>query len=126
MSSESHGNATAKSSRHPGADNTIKVWDAETGDQQRTIENFGRHVTSVQYVGETDNLISSCGDKLVRIHNAANGGLIRNLGDVATWLHAIAITPDNNIAAAGDASGNVYLWNANSGLQMHKLGLPKP
>ncbi len=109
-----------------GADNTIKVWDAETGDQQRTIENFGRHVTSVQYVGETDNLISSCGDKLVRIHNAANGGLIRNLGDVATWLHAIAITPDNNIAAAGDASGNVYLWNANSGLQMHKLGLPKP
>ena len=109
-----------------GADNTIKVWDAETGDQQRTIENFGRHVTSVQYIGETDNIISSCGDKLVRIHNAANGGLVRNLGDVTTWLHTIAVTPDSNIAAAGDARGNVYLWNANTGQQLKKLGPATP
>ncbi len=109
-----------------GADNAIKVWDAETGDQQRTIENFGRHVTSVQYIGETDNIISSCGDKLVRIHNASNGGLVRNLGDVSTWLHTIAVTPDSSIAAAGDAGGNVYLWNANNGQQLKKLGLATP
>ena len=112
-----HGNATS------GADNTIKVWESETGDQQRTIENFGRHVTAVQYIGETDNIISSCGDKLVRIHNASNGGVARNFGNATTWLHAVAITPDSAIAAAGDAAGNVYLWNGTNGQQLKVLGL---
>lgn len=109
-----------------GADNTIKIWDAETGDQRRTIENFGRHVTSVQYIGETDNIISSCGDKLARIHNAGNGGLARNFGNATTWLHAIAVTPDSSIAAAGDAAGYVYLWNGTNGQQLKVLGLPVP
>lgn len=109
-----------------GADNAIKVWEAETGDQQRTIENFGRHVTAVQYIGETDNIISSCGDKLARIHNASNGGLARNFGNATTWLHAVAITPDSAVAAAGDAAGNVYLWNGNNGQQLKVLGLQRP
>ncbi len=106
-----------------GADNTIKVWESETGDQQRTIENFGRHVTAVQYIGETDNIISSCGDKLVRIHNASNGGVARNFGNATAWLHAVAITPDGAIAAAGDAAGNAYLWNGTNGQQLKVLGL---
>ena len=109
-----------------GADNTIKVWDAETGDQQRTIENFGRHVTAVSYIGETDNIISACGDKLTRMHNAANGGLARNYGDAKTWLHCIAVTPDSNIVAAGDAAGNVYLWNGNNGQLLKVLGSQVP
>ncbi len=104
-----------------GADETIKIWDAETGDQQRTIENFGRHVTAVQYIGETDNIISSCGDKLARLHNAANGGLARNFGNATTWLHCIAVTPDSTVVAAGDAAGNVYLWNGNNGQQLKVL-----
>ena len=104
-----------------GADNTIKVWDSETGDQQRTIENFGRHVTSVQFIGETDNIISSSGDKLVRMHNASNGGLFRNLGGATSWLHCTAVTPDSTVAASGDASGSVYLWNANNGQPIRVL-----
>lgn len=107
-----------------GADNTIKVWDAETGDQQRTIENFNRHVTAVQYIGETDNVISACGDKIVRMHNAGNGGLARTFNNSRVWLHCIAATPDNNVVAAGDAAGNVYLWNGNNGQQLKVFSLP--
>ena len=106
-----------------GADNTIKVWDSETGDQQRTIENFGRHVTSVQFIGETDNIISSSGDKLVRMHNASNGGLFRNLGGATSWLHCTAVTPDSTVAASGDASGSVYLWNGNNGQPIKVLDI---
>ena len=109
-----------------GADNTIKIWEAETGDRRRSIENFGRHVTAVQYIGESDNIISSCGDKIARIHNSSNGGLARNFGSATTWLHAVAVTPDSTIAAAGDAAGNVYLWNGNNGQQLKLLGLQSP
>lgn len=104
-----------------GADNTIKVWDADTGDQQRTIENFRRHITAVSYVGETDNIVSVSGDALCRLHNAANGGLARNYGGPKQWLHCVAVTPDNTILAAGDATGTVYLWNGNNGQTLRTL-----
>ncbi len=106
-----------------GADNTVKVWNAETGDQQRTIETFRRHVTAVQFIGETDNIVTSCGDKQMRIHNAANGGQVRLFNTPTSWLHTVAATPDNAVAAAGDAIGNVYLWNGNNGQQLRVLGV---
>lgn len=98
-----------------GADDSVKVWNAETGDQQRTIATFRRHVTAVQFIGESDNVVTSCGDKQMRIHNAANGGQVRLFNTPTSWLHTVAATPDNAVAATGDAMGNVYLWNGNSG-----------
>ena len=109
-----------------GADNTVKVWESDTGDQQRTIEGFPRHVTAIRYIGETDNIITSCGDKLVRMHNASNGGLARNFGEIKTWPHCVAITPDSNIVTAGDAGGNVYFWNGNSGQYLKTLSVAVP
>ena len=106
-----------------GADSTVKVWNAETGDQQRTIETFRRHVTAVQFIGETDNIVTSCGDKQMRIHNAANGGEVRIFNTPTSWLHTVGATPDNAVAAAGDANGNVYLWNGNNGQQLRVLGV---
>ena len=106
-----------------GADNTVKVWNAETGDQQRTIETFRRHVTAVQFIGETDNIVTSCGDKQMRIHNAANGGQVRIFNTPTSWLHTVSATPDNAVAAAGEAGGNVYLWNGNNGQQLRVLGV---
>ncbi|MCA8993929.1 MAG: hypothetical protein KDA88_18225 [Planctomycetaceae bacterium] len=108
-----------------GADNTVKVWEAESADQQRTIENqFARHVTSVQYIGETDSIVTSCGDKLVRFHNASNGGLERNFGDIQVWPHCVACTPDRSIVAAGDASGTITIWNGQNGQLLRKMETP--
>ena len=83
------------------ADHTIKLWEAETGDQRRTIsQQLTKHVTAVQFVGDSNNVISSSGDKRVRIHNGNNGAIARNFRDVTTWLHCIAITPDSNASSS--------------------------
>jgi WD40 repeat protein len=79
-------------------------------------------VTAVQFIGETDNIVTSCGDKQMRIHNAANGGQVRLFNTPTSWLHTVAATPDNAVAAAGDAIGNVYLWNGNNGQSLRVLG----
>ena len=108
------------------ADNTVKVWESETGDQQRTIEGFPRHITAIRYIGETENIVTSCGDKLVRMHTASNGGLFRNFGEIEAWPHCVAITPDSNILAAGDAAGTVSLWNGNTGQFLKALKVDVP
>ena len=85
------------------ADQTIKVWDPETGDQFRTIRNFNKHVTAIRYIGETDNIVSSCGDRLVRMHTATNGANFRNFAGAGSWIHCVDITPDSKLVAAGTA-----------------------
>ena len=80
-------------------------------------------MTAVQFIGETDNIVTSCGDKQMRIHNAANGGQVRIFNTPTSWLHTVAATPDNAVVATGDANGNVYLWNGNSGQQLRVLGV---
>jgi WD40 repeat protein len=104
------------------ADNTIKLWEAETGDQSRTInQQLSKHVTAVQFIGDTNNIISSSGDKRVRIHNGNNGAIARNFSNVEAWLHCVAVTPDSNIVAAGDASGTVTIWNGTNGQLLKTL-----
>ncbi len=104
------------------ADNTIKLWEAETGDQRRTIsQQLSKHVTAVQFIGDTNNVISSSGDKRVRIHNGNNGAIARNFNSVQAWLHCVAVTPDSKIVAAGDASGTVTIWNGTNGQLLKTL-----
>ncbi|MFO1000697.1 MAG: hypothetical protein U0936_10175 [Planctomycetaceae bacterium] len=55
------------------ADNVIKVWNAETGEQARTIATYTRQVTSLAYVGQQDIIVSGSGDKRVFFHTASNG-----------------------------------------------------
>jgi WD40 repeat protein len=99
-----------------GADNAIKVWEAETADQKRTIDNnITKHVTRVEYIGETDTIISSSGDRGVRMHNAENGGNIRSFNNAKSWLHSVDISADGSVVAAGGEDGNVLVWNGQNG-----------
>ena len=118
VSWKSDGETIATSS----ADNTIKLWEAETGDQRRTInQQLTKHVTAIQFIGDTENVVSSSGDKRVRIHNGNNGGVSRSFPEVNTWLHCVAATPDSTVIAAGDANGTITLWNGTNGQQLQKF-----
>ena len=56
-----------------GADNEIKVWNVETGEQSRSITGYTKQVTSIQFIGTGDDIVSSSGDKTVRFHHTADG-----------------------------------------------------
>ncbi len=123
VSWKSDGESLASSS----ADNTIKLWEAETADQRRTInQQLTKHMTAIQFIGETDDVISSSGDRRVRIHRGSNGGIIRTFNEVPSWLHCVAVTPDSKIVAAGDASGAVTVWNGTNGQQLHRFEITSP
>ncbi len=108
-----------------GAEKVVKVWEADTADQKLTIENvFARPVTAIQYIGETDSIITSCGDMLVRMHNATNGGLERNFGEIKAWPHCVACNPDRTTVVAGDAKGGVLVWNGQTGQRIRTISPP--
>jgi len=109
-----------------GADNAIKVWDVEMADQKRTIaNNFDKAITRVEYIGEIDNIISSSGDRIVRISNAENGGNLRSFNGAKAWLHCIDVFADGSVVATGGDDGKVLVWNGANGQLLHTLEVRK-
>lgn len=108
-----------------GADASVKVWDAATGDQERTIDQgYAKHVTAIRFLADRDEFVTSGGDKRVRMRNSANGGDVRNFPEAQAWLHAVDVTPDGTVVAAGDAQGRLYLFNGQNGQPLHVLEPP--
>ena len=83
-----------------GADNVIKVWDFVTGERKKTIEGFGKEVTSISFIGITDQTLASSGDDQIQTVSD-NGEKIRSFAGGANFMNAASITPDGRIVIAG-------------------------
>ena len=103
------------------ADNSIKVWDVETADQRRTISTFRKHVTAVNFVGESSDVFCVTGGRVVRTIRTSNGGTARTFSGARKWLHCATLSADGTRAAVGDAAGNLYLWNVQTGQLLQQI-----
>ncbi|WP_425617868.1 c-type cytochrome domain-containing protein [Anatilimnocola sp. NA78] len=109
-----------------GADNVIKVWDTRTGDQARTVQNqFSKEVTTIAFVGETDNVIASSGDAKVKFINAANGGNVRDFPGSADYMYSAAASADGKTIIAGGADSVLRVWT-DAGAVFATFEAPKP
>jgi WD40 repeat protein len=55
------------------------------------------------------------------MHNASNGGNVRNFGGADGWLHCVDMVADNSVVATGTDKGTVFLWNGNNGQPLRTL-----
>ena len=108
-----------------GADNAIKVWNVETGEQHRTIQNYSKQVTAIHYIGATDNLISGSGDKTVKMHRSNDGANYRTFAGPTDFVYAVAVTRDEALAAAGGEDGIFRIWNGTDAKELFKFDVPK-
>ena len=93
-----------------GADNVIKVWDFVTGERKKTIEGFGKEVTSISFIGITDQTLASSGDDQIRTVSD-NGDKIRAFEGATNFMNSASVTPDGKIVIAGGYDGVLRVWN---------------
>lgn len=108
------------------ADLTVKVWDSRTGEQQKTITGYGKQVTSLAYVGLSDQIVSSGGDKLVRLHTATSGKQERTFSGATDYVHATAVSSDGSTVVAGGDDGVLFVWDGETGKLLHQFAPPQP
>jgi WD40 repeat protein len=93
-----------------GADNVVKVWDFVTGERKKNIEGFSKEVTSISFVGYTDQALAASGDGKVRLVTDAATD-VRAFAGATDFVNAAAVTPDGKIVIAGGQDSVLRVWN---------------
>jgi hypothetical protein len=94
------------------ADQTVKVWDARTGEQHRTIAGFGKEVTGIAFLADTPQIVASCGDGTVYVKRTEDGGNVRSLTGGTDFMYSAAATADGRLLAAGGMDSVIRVWSA--------------
>jgi WD40 repeat protein len=99
-----------------GTDHAIRIWNATDGSLLRTLTGHTEMLRSVQFSRDGHHLLSAAHDGSVRIWDAETGMVIHQLADAALGLVTQALyAPDERRVAIASQSGNVWLWQPDSG-----------
>ena len=107
-----------------GADMAIKVWDARTGDQKKTITGFKKEVTAVKFVATGDEMLTSGGDPHVSMRDT-NGGNKGAFSGVSGFIYAARASADGKAFAAGGQDSHVRVLECPETTDRHLRTTPR-
>ncbi|GBG35085.1 WD repeat-containing protein pop2, partial [Hondaea fermentalgiana] len=89
-------------------DNTVRIWNATSGEEQHVLNGHSDCVRSVAIQGDT--IVSGSNDGTVRIWNATSGEEQRVLEGHSGTVLSVAIQDDTIVSGSND--NTVRIWNA--------------
>ena len=100
----------------PSADQTIRIWDAVTGEVVRTLEGHTNRVLIVAWSPDGRRFASAANDKTVRLWDAETGLATNVLEGHTGEVRCAAFAPDARLIASKVGSGDstVRLWRCDT------------
>ena len=103
----SSGNLVASGS----GDETINIWNGNTGELLRTLEGHSKGVNSLAIAPDGYTIVSSSDDKTVKVWNGNTGELLRTLEGHSKGVNSVAIAADGRTIISGGDDKNVLVWD---------------
>ncbi len=108
-----------------GDNNTVKIWNVDSGDVYGNFTGHNKEVMSVKFSPDGKLLASACLDGFVRVWDVSTkrrGLTFPHSG----WVKSVAFSPDAQILASGggDREGSIKLWDVNSSNNNHIMTFP--
>jgi WD40 repeat protein/serine/threonine protein kinase len=100
------------------ADKTVKVWDAQTGQQLFTIKGHRSWVNSVSFSPDGKRLASASADNTVKVWDAQTG---QELLSLKIDCNSVAFSPDGKWLASADEDSTVKVRDAQTGQELISL-----
>jgi len=102
-------------------ENSIKVWDAESGELKLTLDGHEKGVLALAFSPDGRTLVSGSYDNTARLWDARSGAFKQALTeDSLNAVFSVAFSPDGRWIASGTYH-EVKLWDAETGLLRRKL-----
>jgi WD40 repeat protein len=102
-------------------DKTIKLWDAKTGREIKTLFGHNEGVTSIAISPDGRYIVSGSDDKTIRLWDFEIGkeiGILRGHDDIVT---SVAISPNGRYIASGSYDKTIKIWDLISGVVLRTL-----
>lgn len=101
-------------------DASVKVWNIETKNLERTIKGHRYPVQSVGISPDNKYVISSSEDATTKVWELATGRHVRTLEGHENTVFSVAIGAEGNLIATGE-KGKIFIWDFWSGNFMREL-----
>ncbi|MBG1266854.1 WD40 repeat domain-containing protein, partial [Nostoc sp. WHI] len=102
-------------------DNTIKLWNLETGKEIRTLKGHDGIVLSVSFSADGKTLASGSDDKMIKLWNLETGKEIRTFKGHDGFVHSVNFSADGKTLASGSKDKTIKLWNLETGKEIRTL-----
>jgi WD40 repeat protein len=103
------------------ADNTIKLWNLETGKEIRTLKGNDNDVKSVSFSPDGKTLASGSWDETIKLWNLETGKEIRTLKGNDNLVNSVSFSPNGKTLASGSVDKTIKLWNGSNGWDLDAL-----
>jgi formylglycine-generating enzyme required for sulfatase activity len=103
-------------------DNTVKVWDAQTGQETLTLKIHSDDVTSVSFSPDGKRIVSGSYDNTVKVWDAQTGQETRTLKGHSDWVSSVSFSPDGKRIVSGSYDNTVKVWD----LRTVRVSVPIP
>ena len=91
-------------------DQTVRLWDAESGQQLRELYGYSGSVFTVAITPDGRHVLSASKNSL-KVWELAAQTRPRTLRGHTDYVYAVAVTPDSQFALSGAYDKTVKVWN---------------
>jgi WD40 repeat protein len=103
------------------SDDTIKLWDLETGQEIRTLAGHTGSVNAVALTPDGRTALSASFDHTLKLWDLDSGKEIRTLTGHTGWVNAVALAPDGRTALSASKDETLKCWDLASGRELRTL-----
>jgi WD40 repeat protein/GTPase SAR1 family protein len=102
-------------------DQTLRVWDFETGECRQVLKGHSDSVRGVAVLPEGKHIISRATDRTMKIWSVETGECARTLKNVGKDCWRVAVSVDGGTVITSAKANNLGVWDLASGKQTARL-----
>ncbi|MCA8993012.1 MAG: hypothetical protein KDA88_13570 [Planctomycetaceae bacterium] len=105
-----------------GADRSIRIFDATSGEQQQLIEDHADWVVSIAWSPDGTKLVSASRDKTSKIFDANTGDALGTFNGHGEVVSTAAFLADGSQVISGGRDKQLRVWNVADTKEVRKIG----
>ncbi|MBN2271248.1 MAG: protein kinase [Sedimentisphaerales bacterium] len=102
-------------------DNTLKVWDAESGAELMTLRGHAYRVYSIAFSADGRRIVSGSGDKTLKVWNVENGTEVMTMRGHRDAVSSVAFSADGRRIVSGSYDNTLKVWDVENGGELMTL-----